>query len=114
MSMFGQIRPKLSDSVGTPPTPVKSGRIPTILARSGRISGRIRPDQDGSRPFWPDQAGFRPISDHGRIQARFCRNLVRRHRATMAINRFSKIKEAFTVKPKMVFVDHYFRHYQTP
>jgi hypothetical protein len=25
-----------------------------------------------------------------------------------------KIKEGFTVKPKMVFVDRYFRPYQTP
>jgi hypothetical protein len=30
------------------------------------------------------------------------------------VNRFPKIKEAFTVKPKMIFVDHYFRPYQTP
>jgi hypothetical protein len=28
------------------------------------------------------------------------------------VNRFPKIKEAFTVKPKMIFVDHYFRPYQ--
>jgi hypothetical protein len=30
------------------------------------------------------------------------------------INCFPKIEEAFTVKPKIVFVDHYFRSYQTP
>jgi hypothetical protein len=30
------------------------------------------------------------------------------------VNRFPKIKEAFTVKPKMIFVDHYFCFYQTP
>jgi hypothetical protein len=118
------------------------------LAWSSRISGRIR----------SDQAGFPSVSDHGQILARFCRNLVGRHPATVAgcrripvppgfgqptiagfgqsdikcacndkeynfgkrfmvfktINRFPKIKEAFTVKPKMVFVDQYFRPYQTP
>jgi hypothetical protein len=30
------------------------------------------------------------------------------------VNHFPKIKEAFTAKPKMIFVDHYFRPYQTP
>jgi hypothetical protein len=30
------------------------------------------------------------------------------------VNRFSKIKEAFTVKLKMIFIDHYFRPHQTP
>jgi hypothetical protein len=29
------------------------------------------------------------------------------------VNHFPKIKEGFTVKLKMVFVDHYFRPYQT-
>jgi hypothetical protein len=29
------------------------------------------------------------------------------------VNRFSKIKEVFTVKPKMISVDHYFRPHQT-
>jgi hypothetical protein len=27
------------------------------------------------------------------------------------VNHFPKIKEVFTVKPKMIFVDHYFRSY---
>jgi hypothetical protein len=30
------------------------------------------------------------------------------------VNHFLKIKEAFTVKLKMIFIDHYFRSYQTP
>jgi hypothetical protein len=29
------------------------------------------------------------------------------------VNRFPKIKEGFTVKPKIIFVNHYFRPYQT-
>jgi hypothetical protein len=30
------------------------------------------------------------------------------------VNRFPKIKEAFTVKLKMIFVDYYFCPHQTP
>jgi hypothetical protein len=30
------------------------------------------------------------------------------------INRFLKIKKAFTIKLKIIFVDHYFCPYQTP
>jgi hypothetical protein len=30
------------------------------------------------------------------------------------VNRFLKIKEVFTVKMKIIFVDHHFRLYQTP
>jgi hypothetical protein len=56
---FGQIRPDQW------PDPVRSGRIPAILARSGRISGRIRSDQAGSWPFWPDSAGS--VSGSGQI-----------------------------------------------
>jgi hypothetical protein len=29
------------------------------------------------------------------------------------VNRFSKIKETFTVKPKMISVDHYFHPHDT-
>jgi hypothetical protein len=133
------------------------------------------PNPTGSRPFWPDLVGtvagsikirpdsgqfgqIRPTSDHGRLPARFGRNLVRQYPATVArccripvppgfrrptiarfrqsnikcackdeefnfekrftvlkiVNRFPKIKEGFTVKPKMIFVDHYFLPYQTP
>jgi hypothetical protein len=41
-------------------------------------------------------------------------NFRKRFTVFKTVNRFSKIKEAFTVKPKMVFVDHYFHPYQTP
>jgi hypothetical protein len=30
------------------------------------------------------------------------------------VNRFPKIKEAYIVKLKMIFVNHYFRPYETP
>jgi hypothetical protein len=73
---FGRIWPKLQDSGLTPPDPVRSGRIPVILAKSGQILSRIHPD--------PDHFGqTRPASDHGRIPAKFSRNLVRRHPATV-------------------------------
>jgi hypothetical protein len=56
----GQIRPDQC------PDPVIFGRIPSILARSGRISVRIWSDQAGFRPFWPDPAGS--VSGSGQIR----------------------------------------------
>jgi len=41
-------------------------------------------------------------------------NFGKRFTVLKIVNRFPKIKEAFTIKPKMIFVDHYFRFYQTP
>jgi hypothetical protein len=226
----GQIRPDpviLAESRQDQwPDPVRSGRIPAILARSGRIISRIRSYPAGFRPFWPDPARsvsgschIRPDPGHfgqirpdqcpdpghfgqirpdqcpdpvrsGRIRqirpdqcpirsnpARFrqhsaqlpdvagfrrpavfrwsdsdagiipvtwwCRipvlpiferptiawfdqsdikhackdeeyNFGKRFTVLKTVNRFPKIKEGFTVKPKMVFVDRYFRPYQTP
>jgi len=40
-------------------------------------------------------------------------NFGKRFTVLKIVNRFPKIKKAFTVKPKMIFVDHYFRPYQT-
>jgi hypothetical protein len=40
-------------------------------------------------------------------------NFEKRFTVFKTVNRFPKIKEAFTVKPKIIFVDHYFRPYQT-
>jgi hypothetical protein len=37
-------------------------------------------------------------------------NFGKRFTVFKTVNRFPKIKEAFTVKPKMVFVDHYFQN----
>jgi hypothetical protein len=41
-------------------------------------------------------------------------NFGKRFTVLKIVNRFPKIKEAFTVKTKMIFVDHYFRPNQTP
>lgn len=41
-------------------------------------------------------------------------NFGKRFTVLKIVNRFPKIKEGFTVKPKMIFVDRYFRPYQTP
>jgi hypothetical protein len=41
-------------------------------------------------------------------------NFGKRFTVLKSVNRFPKIKEGFTVKPKMIFVDRYFRPYQTP
>jgi hypothetical protein len=71
----GQIRPDPVILAGSRPDqwpdPVRSGRIPAILARSGQIrpdSGQILPESSppafgvvaGFRPFWPDPAGSVP------------------------------------------------------
>jgi hypothetical protein len=61
----------------------------------------------------PTIAGF----DRSNIK-RACKdekyNFGKRFTVFKTVNRFPKIKEGFTVKPKMVFVDRYFRPYQTP
>jgi hypothetical protein len=113
--MFGRIWPKWSASSRTPSDPVRSGRIPAILARSGRISGRFRPDLAGSRPFWSDPAGsgqirpdscqIRPASDHGRIPASFGRNLVRRHPAMEAGSCRSPASSVF--RPDVAEIRHH-------
>jgi hypothetical protein len=41
-------------------------------------------------------------------------NFRKRFTVLKIVNRFPKIKEAFTVKPKMIFVDCYFHPNQTP
>jgi hypothetical protein len=72
---FGQIR---SDQW---PNPVRSYQIPAILARSSRINGR---DQSYPAGSVAGSGQIRPVSDYGRITARFCWNLVRRHPTTVA------------------------------
>jgi hypothetical protein len=69
---------------------------------------------------WPDIAGFWPSLDSDDQPLPNSDNQVSNVRArtktlisVKTVNRFSKIKEAFTVKPKMIFVDYYFRPYQT-
>lgn len=61
-----------SDSGRTPPDPIKSNWIRTILARSGWISGWIRSYPAELRPFWPDQWLDPVIS--GRIPAILARS----------------------------------------
>jgi hypothetical protein len=61
----------------------------------------------------PTSARFRQL-DIKRVCKDEKYNFRKRFTVFKAINRFPKIKEVFTVKPKMVFVDHYFRPYQTP
>jgi replicative DNA helicase len=39
---------------------------------------------------------------------------IKRFTILKAVNRFSKIKETFTVKLKMIFVDYHFQLHQTP
>jgi hypothetical protein len=60
--------------------------------------------------FWrPTIAGFRQLDIK-----RACKDEEFNFRKRFTVlNRFSKIKEAFTVRLKMIFVDHYFRLYQT-
>jgi hypothetical protein len=41
-------------------------------------------------------------------------NFEKRFTAFKIVNRFPKIKEAFTIKLKLIFVDYYFHPYQTP
>jgi hypothetical protein len=66
-SAFGSHK-KITKSENATESGEHVGLDPAILARSGRISGGIR----------SDQAGFRPVSVHGRIPARF-----RRHSAQL-------------------------------
>jgi hypothetical protein len=60
----GQIRPDPVILAGSRqdqwPDPVRSGRIPAILARSGRISVRIRSNQAGSGQIRPDSGQIPP------------------------------------------------------
>jgi hypothetical protein len=156
---FGNVLLPLPDFGRTPADPVKSCRIPAILAKSGRISDRIHPDQwpDPSKSgqiqldsghfgqIGPDFGQFQPESgppafgDGGRMSPdsdagcipmfECCRILVPLgfRRSTNVGFRESDIKHAwkknkefnfgiitksFTVKQKMIFVDHYFRPYQ--
>jgi hypothetical protein len=85
----GQIRPDPVILAGSRqdqwPDPVRSGRIPAILARSGRISSRIRSYPAEFRSCWPDPAGsvsgsgqIRPDSGHfGQIRPDQCPNPVK-------------------------------------
>jgi hypothetical protein len=116
------------------PDPVISGRILAVLARlagiqqySGRNLVHRWPDSVAS---WIQATGCcrtpRPTGFRRPTIAKFWRsdikhgckdeelNFGKRFTVLKIVNHFPKIKEAFMVKPKMIFVDHYFRPYQTP
>jgi hypothetical protein len=132
--MFGRIPAILAWSGRIPAVLARFGRIRPasdhgrILASFGRnLVCRHPATVAGCRWImastvfrWPDVAGFwprldsddQPLPDSGNqvsnVGAR-AKTLI----SVKTVNRFSKIKEAFMVKPKMIFVDHYFRPYQT-
>jgi pyocin large subunit-like protein len=78
------------------------------------------PAPAGSR--WPDVVGFRRQLDSDDRLLPNSSNQISNMRAKMKClisennlcKSFSKIKEVFTVKLKINFVDHYFRPYQIP
>jgi hypothetical protein len=103
----------------------RSGRLLT-MAEFRPVSAKIlstgirRRWQDVAGFRWPDVAGFRQLTIAGFRQSDIkhaCKdqefNFGKRFTVFKTVNRFLKIKEAFMVKPKMIFVDHYFRPYQT-
>jgi hypothetical protein len=116
-SRFGQIRPA-SDH----------GRIPEGIWSAGLGDvGQISPDSDAGRFSVagccriPASARFQLLTIAGFRQLDIkhaCKNeeynFEKQFTIFKIVNRFPKIKETFTVKMKMISVDHYFRPYQTP
>jgi hypothetical protein len=104
----GQIRPESG-----PPASCDDGRMsPDSGAGNILVAGCCR---------IPVQPGFRRSTIVRFRQSdikRACKeeefNFRKRFIVFKTVNRFSKIKEGFTVKSKIIFVDHYFRPYQTP
>jgi len=86
-------------------------RHPATVARCPRIriTGCFRiPALTG---FWrPPNLEFR-LSDIKRACKDEEFNFEKRFMVLKIVNRFPKIKETFTVKLKIIFVDHYFRPY---
>jgi hypothetical protein len=73
---------------------------------------RMLLDSDAAGFLRPNIAGFRQLDiKHEWKELEF--NFRKRFTIFKTVNRFLKIKEAFTVKPKMIFVDNYFLPYQT-
>jgi len=100
-----------------------SGRTPPASSDGGQMS----PDSDAgsilvagccqipvpSRFRRPTIARFRQSNIKRAYKVKEF-NFGKRFTVFKIVNRFPKIKEGFTVKPKMIFVDHYFCPYQTP
>jgi len=70
------------------------------------------PDSDAAWFRRPTIVGFRQ-SDIKRACKDKEFNFGKRFTVFKTVNHFSKIKEGFTIKLKITFVDHYFRPYQT-
>jgi len=128
---FGQIRPDPAGSRPFWPNPAawpESGNIPVgIWSVGGRIPADFRWTDSGAG-WIPATRCCRTLAPAGFQRpaiAKFCRsdikhsckdeelNFEKRITVLKIVNRFPKIKETFTVKSKMIFVDHYFRPYQT-
>jgi hypothetical protein len=109
---------------------INGGRLLTIAGirpNFGRILVRRNPMMVAgcSRISVPagfrSPVGFRRLTIAGFRQSdikRVCKNKEFNFRKLFTVlkivNRFPKIKKTFTVKLKMIFVDHYFCSYQTP
>jgi len=55
-----------------------------------------------------------PVHDGSKFLSTNMRAKIKSLNSKKTVNRFSKIKEVFTVKLKMIFVDHYICSHQTP
>lgn len=95
-------------------------RLDFSLPKSGD-GGRMSPNSNVGRISVTERAGFRRLTiawlrqsdiKHACKDEEF--NFRKRFTILKIINRFLKIKEIFTFKLKMIFVDHYFCPYQTP
>jgi hypothetical protein len=113
------------------PDPHRFGRISAVLARSGQLLTMDEIWSAGIWRWWPDlgtgsilairccqtpvPTGFRQSTIVEFRQSdikRACKNeefnFGKQFTVLKTVNRFRKIKEVFTVKLKMIFVDHYF------
>jgi len=126
---FGKSRQNLATFSCRCLIPAKMAGFQLETSGSGPINGRIRPDPAGYRPFWPDPTragripaifwpesgppagyrrpdvvGLRRRLDSNDRQLLNSENWI--SNVCVRIKSFPKIKEAFTVKLKMIFVDH--------
>jgi hypothetical protein len=89
--------------------------IPTKRPESCKVAGFRQQFSDFGQTKWilTEISGFQEKvagSNSSQVVANFykrsCKN--EEFKSFKTVNRFSKIKEVFTVKLKMIFVDHYF------
>jgi hypothetical protein len=114
--MFSRIRLKWPDSSRAPPLgqiwPASDHGRNLVHRHSATMIGcrRIPAPHEFQRPTL---AGFRQSDIKCACKDEEF-NFEKRFTVFKTVNSFSKIKEAFTIKLKMIFVNHYFRPYQTP